>query len=132
DPFAKINNSENGPLDYRTSPSMSPFAKASSSSLPTPLKLAQPIIEEMSEIHRMRRMEREKIVAEDRGQNEIKNVNDIEENDGMEGENERENEDEYDNEEEEHDEYDNEVDEVTSQDYGYDYHDESSLHMEPQ
>ncbi|POG81247.1 hypothetical protein GLOIN_2v1470889 [Rhizophagus irregularis DAOM 181602=DAOM 197198] len=138
EPFARradTNSNEIGPLDYRTSPSMSPATKELSSSLPTPLKEAQAIIEGMSEIenmHRKRRMERENNIVRDQDQSGIENVNqnfasnDSEGDDGVEGENEGENEGEYD--EEEHDEeengYDNEL-------HSYDYHDKSSF-MEPQ
>ncbi|RIA99252.1 hypothetical protein C1645_811732 [Glomus cerebriforme] len=134
-PFVRrsdTNSNELVPLDYRTSPNMSPAVKASS--LPTPLKLVQPIIEGMSEIenmHRMRRMERENNIVADQDQSGIENVNQnfasngSDEDDGIEGEYEGENEGEYDEEHDEENGYDNEV-----QGY-FSYHDESSL-MEPQ
>jgi len=122
------NSNENGQHDY-TSP------KVSSSSLPTPLKLVQPIIEGMSEIENLHRMRREQEnnanagTVQDTGGIENGNQNfasnDSEEDDEV-GEHEGENEDEYDEEEndEEENEYDNDV-------QSYFYHDESSL-MEPQ
>ncbi|CAI2168324.1 12292_t:CDS:2 [Funneliformis geosporum] len=93
-----IGSRHHTPLDYHTPLNTSPVIKASSSpSLPTPLKLVQPIIEGMSEIenmHRMRRMERENNIVE-------KLSNENGECDGIEGEIEGENDGGYENEEEE-------------------------------
>ncbi|CAG8644049.1 1338_t:CDS:2 [Funneliformis caledonium] len=124
-----IGNRHHTPLDYRTPLNTSPVIKASSSpSLPTPLKLVQPIIEGMSEIenmHRMRRMERENNIVEN-------SSNENGEGDGIEVEIEGENEGGYENEEEERYEMD-EVDEEATQDYvahEYDYHDEPQVIVE--